>query len=419
MVQYFFQAYHQKNRHEILFQHIQSFAFTHLELTANIGMQNQMDSPASKRQCTYTLKYGQADPDPKECPPPMKITNLIDDCLVKIFEFLDLRNLFNVALSSEWLRPAAREEYQHRFGTQKVHMNIDDMFYGLTCGPYVYGDEIKVHGFKMCLQFLRCFGPSIRNLGVWYKRWSDKQCQHIDEYVNKYCADALIAVEFVGKPCISTVHFEKPFVNVEKLEILNCDLSDQLPSFPQWFPNVRTLALCDVCMDKRFIERAFHHLQDLRIDINKNDARCFQDEDVAKLVQMCSHQLHSLNIRVHGDEGLTFNALLDLIEIHATLRNLYIDMFACTTVQEASVSQVQRLIQKHPELVILDIPNYKITVENAIALIQQLDSLKRFRFQLKNRRQYNGLVACLVGSPWLQPSVQRIKFNFLIVELLR
>lgn len=53
---------------------------------------------------------------------PTKCTDLNDDCLQKIFEHLNLIELFNVAVANEWLRPAAGIVYKRKFGMKKVEM---------------------------------------------------------------------------------------------------------------------------------------------------------------------------------------------------------------------------------------------------------------------------------------------------------
>lgn len=53
-------------------------------------------------------------------PPPEKITDVIDDCLERIFECLDLVSLLNVANANKRLRPAARLIYKRKYGKNTV-----------------------------------------------------------------------------------------------------------------------------------------------------------------------------------------------------------------------------------------------------------------------------------------------------------
>lgn len=135
----------------------------------NSNSQNE-EIPACKRQRLKSLDQSAT------MMPITKIIDLNDDCLVKIFEPLDLCSLFNVAIASEWLRPAARMAYKRsEFGAKHVEIDKCDDF----CKPNTrlrasinrtiflsfkldeYCKDIRTNGLKMALQYLRCFGPSI------------------------------------------------------------------------------------------------------------------------------------------------------------------------------------------------------------------------------------------------------------------
>lgn len=92
--------------------------------------------------------------------PQLKIIGLNDDCLVKVFDYLSLLELFNVAIANEWLRPAAAAVYKRRFGGYPVTINkcCDVRGFIPPTSPYKSNDRIDIFGLKMCLRYLRCFG---------------------------------------------------------------------------------------------------------------------------------------------------------------------------------------------------------------------------------------------------------------------
>lgn len=108
----------------------------------------------------------------------MKIIDLNDDCLMTIFGYLDLSSLFNVAISNEWLRPAAGYVYQRKFGMTTVNIGGCDDYRRNTRSKdrdnhftkhntlNVGYAGIDVYGLKTCLQYLHYFGPFIRNLTI-------------------------------------------------------------------------------------------------------------------------------------------------------------------------------------------------------------------------------------------------------------
>lgn len=172
---------------------------------------------------------------------PTKMIDLDDDCLERIFHHLDLISLFNVAVANEWMRPAARSVYKRPFGHKPSF--IADYTRSSDAEPYECDNTIHVHGLKACLQYLRCLSSSISDLYIWYGNWNKVKCRHIDQYINKYCANSLTVIGFLDKPIISTHHFEKPFDNVQEVYISDVNLYNQLASFLPCFPNLSSLKL--------------------------------------------------------------------------------------------------------------------------------------------------------------------------------
>lgn len=326
------------------------------------------------------------------------ITDLNDDCLLVIFEHLSLQSLFNVGVACNWLIPAASAVYKRKFGKKRVCINYDED----TCSEFVrgphcdfIGNQIKVQGFAECLQYLRCFGESISHLSVWCRRWSNARCHQTYGYVNKYGAESLIQLEFYGKPSISIGRFEKPFVNVQKILIFENDLNDQFPSYPQCFPNVRTLGLNNVRAGKRYVDTAFQHLTELRIDINGEDFHRFKENEVADLLAMCG-QLQNLYIRVYDLQGMTLNSLLNVIKTNKMLHRLTVAMTQYSmTVMEF---EIMRLIREHSALVELNLPTYEFTVDNAIGVIGQIEPLKKFNFKIDTQEEYDHLATILLNG---------------------
>lgn len=78
---------------------------------------------------------------------PLKITDLIDDCLEMIFEHLDQRSLFNVVVENGYLRPATGEVFKRKFGTERVRMEGGDGF-----KLFADGSLIEIGGSKTCLR---------------------------------------------------------------------------------------------------------------------------------------------------------------------------------------------------------------------------------------------------------------------------
>lgn len=316
------------------------------------------------------------------------IIDLNDDCLVNIFERLTLRSLFNVGVACNWLIPAASTVYRRKFSRKIVCINYDE-YYGspFISGPHCdfIGNQIKVHGFLQCMQYLRFFGASISNLKIWSRQWTTEQCHRIYRYANKYGADSLINIEFNGKPSIPIGRFEKPFAGVQTVSIFGHDLNEEFPTFPQHFPSVRTLKLTYVRASKRCIETPFQHLSELHIEINADDFHRFTDADVAALLAMC-RQLQSLYIYVFDLRGMALNSVLNFVQGNPLLRKLNVLMTQYT--MAVLPSEIVRLTQEHPTLGELNLRGYEFTADQAIAVLQQIGSLTKFSFKIDNQAEY-------------------------------
>lgn len=206
---------------------------------------------------------------PGESVPATKIIDLYDDCLVKIFEQLDLESLFNAAIANEWLRPSAAEVYKRKFGAKIV--NISKCHEENCCALQEYYGLINVSGLMACLRFLRCFGSSINILEIDYNKSKSKRYQYVLQYINNYCAESLIQFTFENMLNVMLIaqQFQKVFCNIKTVHILNSDLGQQWPSFIEWFPSVRRLDVDSVrmihCTTIELIKKPFPHLNEIFI----------------------------------------------------------------------------------------------------------------------------------------------------------
>lgn len=327
---------------------------------------------------------------PNTPPPvqPMKITDLDDVCLEKIFGHLDMYNLFNVAVSNEWLRPAAQFIYKRKFGTKMVCLTaIENCAYSRS-KLFDVGCISIVSGLKISLQFLRCIGPSISILAIIYRNSGDKWSECIHQYVNKYCTESLTILVLCEKTSIPIKNVEKPFVNVQNVVVINSDLGNQFASFPQWFPNLNTLEFHNVRMYDRSIEMPFNHLQRLAIDVNNGTLRNgFTKREAAHLLHLCP-TIDSLEIRIPaGRQGMTLNTLIKIIKNNQTIRELVVPMEKYWSI--VKLSEIQHFVSEHPTMSVIWFENYKFTADTVAALIWQLNGLKQLKFQIKNSMEYN------------------------------
>lgn len=116
---------------------------------------------------------------------------MCNELLDKIFGYLDLQNLLDVAGASEQLKITAATKFGQGFGNKTVCLNeCSYNHFRLTQKvkrdkPGVYTQyNIEVIGLKVGLSFLRCFGANILKLRICYK---DTRHEYLGQYVNQYC----------------------------------------------------------------------------------------------------------------------------------------------------------------------------------------------------------------------------------------
>lgn len=322
----------------------------------------------------------------------LKIIDLSNECLERIFKRLNLRSLFNIAIANEWLRPTASYVYKQNFGAFTVIVcahstpaNSDS-----RCFPRLIkgNDYISVNGLKTCLLYLRCFGASINDLDIRYNGQNMvKPIEYLQEYVNTYCTENLVRISFSAMPTTVIEHFCKPFVNVEEVNVHGSELAQQFADFPKWFPNVRRLKLSRTSVDHRFSGVTFQHLNHLDFDFKKFDGFLALSETSAGYLLRSNRQLHSLHVSAIPEHG---EDILIMIKDHKLISELVIWPNSDQPLV-ANALQMQRIVNEHSGLIVLDLVNFKLTADTAVALVRQLNSLKSFRFKIKNSLEYEHL----------------------------
>lgn len=355
---------------------------------------DQYPSPHKVQRCRF------------ESPPaiiqPTKIIDLNDDCLMKIFGYLDLLNLFYVAIANEFLRPAAAIVYKRKFGTKSIEIfrahgapntraSARNKSQNQFAVPKEWTCSIDIRSPRLCLQYIRCFGPSFATLRIYYNQSTSNFYEQLHHYINEYCSKSLIEIGFWSKSNHPIEHFVKPFVSVKNVNVSYGNFGKQLPTFAEWFPSLSHLELHDVRLNPRSsMALHFQYLEHICID-DFNDLS-LSDADTIKLIQS-SRQLKSIEIRVELFK-IPIQTLLGIIKDGNHSINKLALTHECGLMRVDSIV-VQRFINELPSLVELNMPHHEFQLNDAITLIQQLKSLKMFAFYMENVSDFHKLRAQL------------------------
>lgn len=323
------------------------------------------------------------------------ITDLDDICLTNIFNHLELKELLYVANANKLLLPAARCVYKRKFGKNTVRISgCDDLHpntramartgqVNMSTAPREnYPGSINIRHLKLTLTFLRCFGPSITRLSIFYNKCKSRRYQYVHHYINQYCAESLTEISFRDMPNIKVQHFdERPFVNVGCVNMSHCQLGKQLPCMVKWFPNLRTLKIENVRLNHRCVNASFPHLEQLKII--GHDHRGLNMDDVAELLP-ANRQLRKINITMSSNQAITINGLLDTIRENQLVDTLIVRTFFVTMSNELSAAEINRFVTEHPGLIVLDLLFKRFNANEANALHRQLTSSKTLNFSMSD-----------------------------------
>lgn len=363
-----------------------------LRRSDNGDEQNYGHQPAKVQR----LASSDGSPDePMPTIPTTKIVHLTEGCLVNIFECLDLASLLSVAAASKWLRPAAAEVYDRKFGAMLVKMfECSDEIDACLYERY---ESIEVYGLKTCLHFLRCFGSTIRDLLITYTRSNTKQYQYVFEQVADFCTKGLNRIRFWSMPNIGIVQQRQmAFGNVKTVEFCFSDLGQHWPTIVECFPNIQNLILMhnDHGKGDSMIRAPLNSLKGICIVAS---SLIRSQKTVKNLLHMAS-QLKRLKITTTDNLKIPMNTLLDWIKFDQGISKLIVKHPELIETIGVSAEDVQQLIDNNPALVVLDLYNYQFAPDDAIKVVRELGSLKQFRL-LMDRSDYTYLVNQL-GLVW-------------------
>lgn len=199
-------------------------------------------------------------------------------CLEHIFMHLDIETLLSVAHSNKLFQTLAVSVFKRKYGNNIIDLRCSQascFHFWIRAEKEISIGPESIQHLKVIFPLLRVFGAEILKLEVHYhsfqfghsdldksKRWS--MTQRIDEYINKYCADTLVRIDFLHKLKFS-YDFPKPFTKIEQVRIQFTHLQDNLLDFIDWFPNLQHFEINAECIDRRFSHVTFPHLKDLII----------------------------------------------------------------------------------------------------------------------------------------------------------
>lgn len=146
----------------------------------------------------------------------MKITGLNIDCLEAILDCLEFQDLLNAASSNKRINHAAKFVFIRKSNEKKIKFVI----YEKNCGGKKYNfkvNSIIIRCRNIALQLLRCFGSLISHIYIGYEE--NFRNDYVTSYINQFCTESLIEIEFLNIPKGGLDSFKQPFIRIEKVRL--------------------------------------------------------------------------------------------------------------------------------------------------------------------------------------------------------
>lgn len=162
----------------------------------------------------------------------LRLKDLNDDCLIKIFRSLSLNDLVRIVDFDERFTAAAKYVFGRRFG--KKPFKMDKFWYNKT-------EMIRARTLSM----LNHFGEVITHLHLTYEDLIAPN-EDLGSVLIAKCRKSLVKIVFSGTSQSIIPQLIEPFENVQAVSFEHGVYCDLISQFNKWFPKADTLSLREI-----------------------------------------------------------------------------------------------------------------------------------------------------------------------------
>lgn len=252
----------------------------------------------------------------------LKITDLNDDCLEYIFNYLGVIDVINIGLSNTRFQYPAGIVFKQKVGDTCVTIWLNSELAGS-----IGGKKDKRLNEEQCQGLIPVFGDFISTIEFVHRTSSDskyeKHCEDLLDVFLKNSLKSLVKIKFFCSPSDWLKRGSKPLPNVESVVLFSCDLSDEIVLLSEIFPKLNHLSLLPkYCTKLNQIKTHFPHLKKLStsggsasfylvelepfFNLNPQITSYECDGDL-KLVQLIAEKLQIERLKLNLLPSKTFN----------------------------------------------------------------------------------------------------------------
>lgn len=222
---------------------------------------------------------------------PLRLIDINYDCLLQIFQYLDVDSLVNIAEADDQFIPAAVTVYSHcQKRYEKVIMNI------YRASLFKPDDWCRSPSSANIEPFFRHFGHGIFDLFINF----DLNPLNINmgRLLQDHCAATLNNLDLGFFNADEMESIEKPFTALKKLTFIEGTLGQKLSQINIWFANITSLELIYINLaEPRSIEINIPRLKRLQI---YNGVMNIPEENICEMLRL-NPQLEDLSLLCEFD----------------------------------------------------------------------------------------------------------------------
>lgn len=250
------------------------------------------------------------------------------DCLLLIFDKLDLPALANVAETNKDFSHLAAFVFQRRYSNKTIKI-MGSFSIGSMKHIYYTNDTLEIQDNETVPKMLRHFGHLITSLKVEFYFVFDSEIKNINRNINRYCSDSLVNLDVHSGHEDFFDDMIKPFNAVQSVSVRGRfnSLGSKTLNLNELYPAMINLSLKNIkVFDFSWINLNFPHLKHLCVDVSQNTdprmaANYLSEANVDQLIKN-NQQIESIRLG-----SITQNLLKMVTEDLPNLKNLELESY--------------------------------------------------------------------------------------------
>lgn len=231
---------------------------------------------------------------------PTTLVDVNNDCLERIFELLDFRDLIYLAEANKHLGISAETVFIRKLKRRMIVVKIENpsvrrQKIDIRSDLDVYDDVICIRRPLLAIQTIRRFGSSIPEIHLQSDEWSFFR-EKFFVHINKYCHKTLNTLIIHGDYSNMFGAMENRFENVEKFTYHEGTIGRGCEQFNRLFPRLHHLKVIDsVISDWKYISYNFPMLNAFTFNYDLNFPTNFTDNYLKTIITL-NPQLESFEL---------------------------------------------------------------------------------------------------------------------------